>query len=162
VTALYKALAEDENSIVLVATENDKVVGFAAFCKDIRKLYRVAALKYGIRFAGLLGRQLLSWSRIKKLLGTMFYPFKKNKLELPDAELLATAISEDARGRGIGAMLVQEGLAECRKRGIRRVKVLVAADNLAANKLYSKCGFSLVCQIESHGILSNICVVDLA
>lgn len=162
VSALYEALAVDENSVVLVARENDKIVGFAAFCSDIRKLYRVAALKHGIRFAWLLGIKLLSWSRLKKLLGTVLYPFQKNTLVLPAAELLATAISQDARGRGIGAMLVRQGLAECKKCGILQVKVLVAADNVAANKLYHKCGFKLVCQIESHGILSNICVVDLA
>ena len=30
------------------------------------------------------------------------------------------------------------------------------ADNKPANSLCQKCGFALVCQIQNHGILSNI------
>jgi len=161
VSGLYAILAEDNESFVLAAKNEGTIIGFIAFSKNIKKLYRTAALKHGIRFAWLLGRKLVSWSRIKKLIGTIFYPFKEDKLDLPDAELLATAVAEEARGRGIGAMLVRQGLAECKKRGIVRVKVLVAADNVSANNLYKKCGFNLVCQIKSHGVVSNVCVVEL-
>jgi len=46
------------------------------------------------------------------------------------------------------------------KRGIERVKVLVATDNRPANKLYLKCGFELAGQIDSHGVKSNIYVAQ--
>lgn len=161
VSGLYEILAEDNESIVLAAREDGKVIGFIAFSKNIKKLYRMAMLKYGVRIAWLLGRKLLSWSRIKKLIGTLFYPFKKNKLNLPETELLSMAVAPEAQGKGIGSMLVREGLAECKRRGVSKIKVLVAADNLAANMLYQKCGFNLVCQTKSHGIVSNICVAEI-
>jgi len=58
----------------------------------------------------------------------------------------------------VATQLVQAGLQECEKRGIDKIKVLVGAENEPANKLYLKCGFELVGQIENHGILSNIYV----
>ncbi|MHC4635121.1 MAG: GNAT family N-acetyltransferase, partial [Planctomycetota bacterium] len=72
--------------------------------------------------------------------------------------LLSIAVAPEARGRGIARQLVEAGLKECSEQGIDKVKVLVALQNEVANKLYLKCGFKLVGQIESHGVLSNIYV----
>jgi len=79
-------------------------------------------------------------------------------MDLPSAELLSIVIAPKGRREGLATQLVQAGLQECQKRGIERVKVLVATDNRPANKLYLKCGFELAGQIDSHGVKSNIYV----
>ena len=83
-------------------------------------------------------------------------------MRLPSAELLSIVVANESQGKGLGLQLLQKGLAECAKRGIDKVKVLVGVDNKPANELYQKCGFELVAQIENHGILSNVYVVDTA
>ena len=134
------------------------MIGFIAFTTNLNKLYKAVILRKGLHFAFLLGGKILSLKRIKNVFETLFYPSRIKKINLPSAELLSIVIAPEGCGKGQATRLVQKGFQECVKRGIERVKVLVGADNAAANKLYMKCGFELVGQIDSHGVLSNIYV----
>jgi len=160
VSALYEAIAEDKNSFGFVAVENDKVLGFVAFTTNLSKLYKYVVLKKGFKFAFVLIRKMFSFKVLKKVWDNIFYPSKMRNMDLPDAELLPIVVAPQGRGKGIAKQLVGAGFQECRKRGIDKVKVLVAVQNEMANKLYLKCGFELVAQIENHGILSNIYVAE--
>jgi ribosomal protein S18 acetylase RimI-like enzyme len=160
VTALYEAIVDSQYSFGFVARENGKVLGFVAFTTNLNTLYKSIVLRKGLRFAFLLAGKMLSWQRIKKVFETLFYPGRIEKMDLPKAELLSIAISEEARGRGLATRLTQQGFAECVNRGIAKVKVLVAASNDPANKLYVKCGFTLAGQIDNHGVISNIYIAQ--
>lgn len=157
VTALYEAIAEDESCFGIVS-ENEEILGFVAFTKDINKLYKSIIRKKGLRFAFLLAKKMLSFKRIKKVFETLFYPskVKDEDMNLPDAELLSIVVAPKARQMKQATQLVKKGLDYCHNHGINRVRVMVVADNEAANRLYQKCGFELAKQIDSHGIPSNI------
>ena len=161
VAALYKAVAEDENSFGFVASENGEVLGFVAFTTNLSKLYKYVALKKGLRFVFILARRMTSWKVLEKIWSNIFYPGKMKSLNLPDAELLSIVIAPQGRGKGLAIQLVERGFEECVKRGIDKVKVLVAAENEPANKLYLKCGFKLAGHIDSHGVTSNIYVAQI-
>lgn len=158
VTALYEAIAESNSSFGFVAKENDGVLGFVAFTTNINKLYKSTIMRKGWRFVLLLAGKMFSLKRIKKASETLFYPRRIKKMNLPDAELLSIVIAPEERGKGLATQLTQKGFAECARRGVEKVKVLVGANNKPANNLYLKCGFELVGQIDSHGIVSNIYV----
>ncbi|OQY05656.1 MAG: hypothetical protein B6I25_05370 [Planctomycetales bacterium 4572_13] len=161
VTALYESIAEDKNSFGFVALEDDKVLGFAAFSSNLSKLYKFVIWKKGLKFGFIVARRMLSIQNIKKIGANLFYPKKMKQMNLPDAELLSIVVAPEGRGKGIAKQFTEAGLEECRKRQIEKVKVLVAADNEAANKLYQKCGFQLAAQIDSHGVKSNVFVVKV-
>jgi ribosomal protein S18 acetylase RimI-like enzyme len=161
VAALYEAIAEDKNSFGFVAIEDEKVLGFVAFSTNLSKLYKYVILKKGFKFAFILARKMMSLQTIKRVWANLFYPKKMKQMDLPAAELLSIVVASEGRGKGLAKQLVNAGFEECRKRHIEKVKVLVAADNEAANKLYQKCGFELNTQINSHGVLSNVYVRDL-
>jgi len=158
VTSLYEAIAKSKTSFGFVAEENDKVLGFVAFTTNLNKLYKSVILKKGLCFALLLAGKMLSLRRIKKVFETLFYPGRTKKMDLPCAELLSIVIAETERGKGLATTLIGKSFAECSRREVEKVKVLVAADNEPANKLYSKCGFELAGQINNHGVISNIYV----
>lgn len=160
VTALYETIAQSKSSFGFVAQEANKIVGFVAFTTDISKLYRSVVLRKGLRFVTLLAGKMLSLQRLKKALETLFYPSRIKKMALPKAELLSIAVAEEHQGKGVGLALMERGLKECVRRKIEKVKVLVGAQKERANKLYLKCGFDLVGQIENHGVLSNIYVAE--
>ncbi|OHB59883.1 MAG: hypothetical protein A2173_12035 [Planctomycetes bacterium RBG_13_44_8b] len=162
VAALYEAIIEDKNSFGFVAVIDNKVLGFIAFSTDLSKLYKYVALKRGIKFIFILAKRMLSFRVFKKICDNIFYPSRMKRMDLPNAEFLSIVVALEGRGKGIAKQLVDTAFTECRKRGIERVKVLVAADNEAANKLYRKCGFQLHSQINSHKVESNIYVKDLA
>jgi ribosomal protein S18 acetylase RimI-like enzyme len=158
VTALYEAIAQNQMSFGFVAEEKGNVLGFVAFTTNLNKLYKFVVLKKGWRFALLLIGKMFSLKRIKKVFETLFYPNRVKKLNLPSAELLSIVVAEEGRGKKLGTQLLQKGFQECQKRRIEKVKVLVGEENIAANRLYQKCGFELVAIIESHGVPSNIYV----
>jgi ribosomal protein S18 acetylase RimI-like enzyme len=51
------------------------------------------------------------------------------------------AVSDELRGRGIGAQLLAAGLGEFRRRGCRAVSVATQGSNIAAQRLYQAHGF---------------------
>ena len=61
-----------------------------------------------------------------------------------DADVLTIAVDEEARGRGVGAGLLQHLLDTAAARGARRVFLEVRADNPVAQHLYASRGFAPV------------------
>jgi ribosomal protein S18 acetylase RimI-like enzyme len=160
VTALYEAIAMSQFCFGLVIEKGDRVAGFIAFTTDINKLYLSLILKRGLRFVLLLAGKLFSFRRIRRMLETIFYPSRVSKMDTPRAELLSVVVAPEEQGKGLSRILACEELAECKRRGIDKVKVLVGANNERANSLYRRCGFELVGQVENHGVLSNVYVVE--
>lgn len=161
VTALYESIAEDENSFGFVAIEDEKVLGFVAFTTNLSKLYKYVIFKKGLKFSFILAKKMMSVQNTKKVWANLFYPKKMQEMQLPDAELLSIVVAPEGRGKGLASKLTQAGFEECKKRGIEKVKVLVAADNAPANKLYLKCGFEFATQIDSHGVTSNVYIAKM-
>jgi predicted ATP-grasp superfamily ATP-dependent carboligase/ribosomal protein S18 acetylase RimI-like enzyme len=162
VTFLYEAIAESESAFGFVAQRNAEVVGFVAFTTNVNVLYKSVICRHGFKLALVLARKMFSPTTIKKVSETLIYPRRVKKMNLPLAELLSIAVAPQARAKGLATELTQVGFAECMRRRIGKIKVLVGADNTAANKLYLGCGFNLATRIESHGVMSNIYVVETA
>lgn len=161
VAALYEAITEDKNSFGFVVVEDDKVLGFVAFSTNLSKLYKHVAFKKGFKFGFILAGRIFSIQTVKKIWANIFYPKKMRRMNLPDAELLSIVIAPEGRGKGIAKQLIEKSFEECANRGIDKVKVLVGTDNEPANKLYQKCRFDLIAQINSHGTSSNVYVAKI-
>jgi ribosomal-protein-alanine N-acetyltransferase len=61
-----------------------------------------------------------------------------------DAELLLLGVTAQARRRGLARALVRAVLQQARALGSRAIYLEVAADNLAAQRLYESEGFDLI------------------
>ncbi len=81
---------------------------------------------------------------------TLLYPLLAHADALPgapepplrSAELLSIMVEPQARGQGIGAVLLQVLAEECQRRGIARLDVTVDADNGGARRFYARHGFT--------------------
>jgi len=156
VTALYEVIARSATSFGYAAEDDGRVCGFVTFTTSLNRLYKSVITKGGWRFAVLLAGKMFSVRRIKKIIETILYPARVNKKQLADAELLSIVIHPEKCKQGLATELVRKSFERCRQLGLDRVKVLVAADNRPANRLYQKCGFKFVEEIDSHGVASNI------
>ncbi|TFC91876.1 MULTISPECIES: ribosomal protein S18-alanine N-acetyltransferase [Cryobacterium] len=58
-----------------------------------------------------------------------------------EGDIQTIAVTEQARGHGLGRTLMLSLIAEARKRGVREVFLEVRADNPAAQELYRRLGF---------------------
>jgi predicted ATP-grasp superfamily ATP-dependent carboligase/ribosomal protein S18 acetylase RimI-like enzyme len=160
VTFLYEAIAESESGFGFVVLKNREIVGFVAFTTNVNMLYKSVIRRNGLKLAFVLVRKMFSLSTIRKVSETLFYPSRVKKMNLPLAELISIVVDSQARAKGLATKLTQIGFAECVNRRIGKIKVLVGADNSPANKLYLRCGFKLVTQIDNHGVMSNIYIVE--
>ncbi len=143
---LYRTVARHPGSILLVAEQDGRPLGFLAGTEDVGVLYKEFSLRDGL-VAGLLAapRLAASW---RKVWETLRYPVAE--ADYPRAELLAMAVDPTARGRGVGRRLVEELLEELSRRGVRQARVMVASNNPRAIGLYEAAGFRPAARLELH------------
>lgn len=155
-TRLYRRITRSSRAFAVVATDDaGAVVGFAAAATDLGALYREFVLRDGVVAGALAAPRLVrSW---RKVVETLRYPAASG--DLPDAEVLAVAVAPAAAGAGLGARLVAAATDELVRRGIPTVKVVTGADNVAALRLYERCGFAAREQVAVHeGVASEVLV----
>jgi glycosyltransferase involved in cell wall biosynthesis/ribosomal protein S18 acetylase RimI-like enzyme len=154
---LYRTAIEDPKTVALVAERDGAFAGFAMATPSVRGFYRRFATRRGALAAALASPRLARPSVIRRARETAAYG--NGRLDLPEAELLSIAVAETARGRGVGRALeaeIREGLGD---KGVSRFKVIVGADNVAANKFYAACGYSIAGETAVHeGVSSRIWV----
>ena len=145
-TRLYRRMVRDDGSFVVVAEEDGAVIGHAAATENVSRLYRQFLLRDGV-VAGIAAapKLLPQW---RSVLETLRYPSGTD--DLPDAELLAVAVDSGHRGRGVGSALVAAARAELLRRGVHDARVVVAATNEPALRLYTSSGFRPSASIEVH------------
>jgi ribosomal-protein-alanine N-acetyltransferase len=143
---LYGRVLRSPDGFVLVAAPGPRVVGFVAGVADLGRLYQQFVLHDGL-IAGLAAAPRLLRA-IPHVVETLRYPATTEGL--PDAEILAVAVAEDAGGQGIGRTLVRAATAEFTARGIEAAKVVTTADNDPALAMYRAAGFADAASIEVH------------
>ena len=70
--------------------------------------------------------------------------FALSRLAADEAEILTVAVKPQARGRGLGRLILRQHLALLAGRGIRAIFLEVAEDNEPALRLYRALGFTEV------------------
>jgi len=144
---LYAALVQWDGAVVVVADDGHGPVGFVAGVHDTGEFYRYFVRRYGPR-AGLAAvPHLLKSGNLRRAWETWTY---RDAAEDPTAELLSMAVAPAARGQGLSKRLGEEFLNKLRSAGVKRIKVVVGADNTIAISAYRKLGFRDLSSVEVH------------
>jgi ribosomal protein S18 acetylase RimI-like enzyme len=144
---LHRRMSRDGGSFVLVAGNPGRLTGFVAGTTSVGDLYRSFLLRDGIVAA------VLAAPRVPRVWRpaweTLRYPSRSDPA-WPAAELLAIAVADDARHRGVGRALTLAFQDELQRRGENKAKVVVGSTNQAAIGLYHSCGFQPAGMVEVH------------
>jgi ribosomal protein S18 acetylase RimI-like enzyme len=156
-TLLYRAMIEWPGAVVLVVDDPGGPIGFVAGVTDTGGFYRHFVRRYGLRAAlSALPRLILN---LRRAWESLRYGSEVGEEEGPSAELLAIAIAERARGRGLSTILGTEFLQRLTDAGCEEVKVVVAEQNATAIGAYHKLGFEHFVKTEVHrGEVSEVMV----
>ena len=145
---LYRRIAIDGASFLVVAEDADGPVGFVAGTADVRGLYRGFLLHDGVLAAASAAPRLVrGWRRA---LETLRHGTAPRADAQAGCELLAIAVAPAARGRGIGGDLVAAFCDEVTRRGGVAAHVVVGATNRSAVRLYERSGFTVSKELELH------------
>jgi len=162
--ALYQAIPACSVGFGYVWAEADgTVLGFIACSEDTARLYKQVLRRRFFSLALALARFALRPSIIRRCFATLLYPRSTASTEtaLPKAEVLSIAVSEEARGKGVGKVLMAAALEELARRGIPSVRVAVWDGNSVANKYYVRSGYHLATTKTHHGKGMNIYVREI-
>jgi GNAT superfamily N-acetyltransferase len=154
-TKLYRRITRFPGACAYVVEQDGTILAFAAGAMSVGRLYREFLLRDGIS-AGLAAAPKIIRSA-KHVWETLRYP--GTTADLPAAEVLAVATSEQAAGRGYGGATVRAVTAELARRGAPAVKVTFGTENAAAMALYTGCAFAPAARVEVHdGTVSEVMV----
>ncbi|MGQ0832870.1 MAG: GNAT family N-acetyltransferase [Microthrixaceae bacterium] len=147
-TRLYRRVHADRGSFVLVASESTgSVVGFVAVSERTGRLYRAFLVRDGLAAALRAAPRIAAHPR--KVLETLRHGITSDD-DREGAEILAIAVAQRARGRGLGRLLVAAAIDELRARGVAHAHVVTASRNAAARRTYEACGFESMSTVEVH------------
>lgn len=143
---LYRRVARSQRAFAVVAEENGRIVAFCAAAENVGRLYREFMVRDGLA-AGVTSAPTIVRS-LPHVIETLRYPAATG--DLPDAEILAAVTDVDVASKGWGSLVLHEALAELERRGCATVKVVAAASNESALRLYERCGFAPLQQFSLH------------
>ncbi|MCX6227050.1 MAG: GNAT family N-acetyltransferase [Bacteroidia bacterium] len=152
---LYRGISKANDSGVLVAIEQKKVLGFISYAMDIKTCYRQVLIAEWPAMAKALVGNAFNPSVYRKVIETLMYPFKRRESSSDSlasgAELLSMAVDQNARGKGIGKLLVAALDEEMSLMNIDGYQVVTHAVDERSNAFYLACGFTRITEFLNHG-----------
>lgn len=148
---LYKAIDESDSSALIVAKENNEIVGFVAGSANVGLVYR-AMLKNWFKLSIALLPALISSEKIYRIFETILFSKRKIHEEtvLPSAELLSISVLPEYRGKKHAEYLFKELVAHFESIGLNEFKIVVGEALEPAHRFYCKMGAEAVAQSEVH------------
>lgn len=132
-------------------SETGRIVGllFATCPLDSRAVRRAFGAVVKLLWFGLLG--LAQWKRETfqhgiRFLRAILRLSKVHPSYVPHAEILEFAVHADARGQGIGRMLMDAAVAELQRRGAKRAALMT--DSTMSWRFYEQYGFARVRELD--------------
>jgi ribosomal protein S18 acetylase RimI-like enzyme len=134
-------------SFLIVAHDDARaLVGFVAGTTATSRLYRQFIVREGAMVTVTSGPRLAR--SLPKVLETLRYGGGDGHRSEP--ELLALAVDETWRRRGVGTTLVEAFLRRATATSAATARVVVGAGNAAAVELYRRAGFEPESDLEVH------------
>jgi ribosomal protein S18 acetylase RimI-like enzyme len=159
---MYKSLALSPHSFLLIAQENENVVGFICGGFDTGKAMKQFMFAQGLFVIFLILPKVLSIKSVKKIFETIFYPKKQLDTVLPDAEILNFCVDRNAQRKGIGKMLFNALCERFRNAGVHAMKIVTGESQKKAQAFYESLSARKVAELEVHkGTKSYIYTFDL-
>ncbi|HEV2855078.1 MAG TPA: GNAT family N-acetyltransferase [Thermoanaerobaculia bacterium] len=147
VDLMTRAYTDFEAGSLWVADSGGRVLGYLAGCLDERSFHRVQARRVvPAAVAGALGRGLLLRPALWRLVASFPGFVAAGGLRASEGEEgypghLHVNLLAEARGRSVGARLVEAFLEEARQRGVPGVRAVVYESNDGARRFFERLGF---------------------
>lgn len=160
---LYRSLANSPYSFLIVAIENNRVIGFICGGINTGKAMRRFILHHGLIVFPQVMFKMLSFRNMRKIFETLCYPAQKVNEMLPAPEILNFCVSGEAQGKGIGKKLFLALVDKFKALGIEEFKIVTSEEQKQAQKLYEKLSAVKVADIEIHnGTKSLVYIYKIA
>jgi GNAT superfamily N-acetyltransferase len=149
-TQLYRAIDESDDSVLLIETDGDKVIGFVCGSAGMGPVYR-QMLRHPLALGGAGFPLLFKPTKVLGILEILRHGSKKSERSaLPDHELLSIALLPAARGSGRAADLYNRLADHFRSRNIEAFRIVVGDTLAPAHRFYQKMGATVAEKVQVH------------
>ncbi|MGT2887231.1 GNAT family N-acetyltransferase [Streptococcus didelphis] len=141
---LYLGFLEHDSSGIIIAREDENVLGFLAYSKDLSGFYKWL-IKHKVIYFGFYGLKacVKSPKAIIRLMRAFLYPSQASKTE-KYIEISSIGVSSSTSNSGIGSQLVKSIPNIVDTTGYKYIELTTdAINNEKANYFYQKNGFAL-------------------
>lgn len=150
-TQLYDYLASNQRSFLLVAQEDNTVLGFICGSYGTGSLYRGFALRKAVLIGFPLLLRLFKTGVLSRLIEVVRYPAGEVHQDAPGSEILNFCVVKDYQGKGIGGLLFEAMCSEYRDQGIEKIRIVTGSQQLSAQQFYEAKGARLLTGLQIHG-----------
>lgn len=147
---LYLGFLEHDQSGIIIAREDEKVLGFLAYSKDLSGFYKWL-IKYKVIYFGYYGLKacVKSPKGIIRLIRAFLYPSQASKIE-KYIEISSIGVTTNTSNTGIGSQLIKSIPNIVVLTGYTYIELTTdAINNEKANYFYQKNGFVLYRTFET-------------
>lgn len=148
---MYHEVLREPNHVAIVAeSQEGEILGFVAGVTNQTSYYHRLVTEKWFVFALASVRSVFRQpSIVPRLFRALKYTGKASAAACP-ALLLSIAVSPNAKGKGIGRLLVQQFLTDMAEKGVTKVCLTTDRDNnQATNNFYRKLGFTKIHDFET-------------
>ena len=146
---MYKTISQWENSCLVTAHQDGKVVGFVSGALN-NSLYTQFLLRDFIGWIGALAPKL-SPKNIWRIIEVILYPSKQDSgPTIPKAELLTLAVTDEAKGTGCAAQLYDRLSHFFKEKHEDGFRIMVGKNLKRAQAFYTKMGATKHSETEVH------------
>lgn len=147
---MYKTISKWENSCLVTAHRDGKVVGFVSGALNINSLYTQFLLRDFFGWVGALAPKL-SPKNIWRIIEVILYPSKQDSgPAIPKAELLTLAVTDSAKGTGCAAKLYEQLSSFFKEKHQDGFRIMVGEHLKRAQAFYAKMGATKHAETEVH------------
>ncbi len=148
---LYQAIDESDNSTLILAEEEGRIIGFVAGTLGIKQVYRTMTEYWGRLFFA-LAPSLFSARKLRRILEVLLYSKDPGipGQDVPSAELLSISVVKEYRGKQHADRLYQEVIKFFKSRATSRFKITAGESLTAAHSFYRRMGAKAIGKIEVH------------
>ena len=148
---IYAEIGHNDAGALIIASQEGKVIGFASGAVSVRPIFSGLLKKNFLMGALILLPKLLSPKHLRRILELAAYPHRDTeKKGEAAAELLSIVVANPYRGQGLAQVLFNNLVAEFKNRNIKKFRIVVGSELLAAQKFYEKMGAVKRRPIEVH------------
>lgn len=134
-----------------VAVKGNEVCGYIIVVDNIKKLwYKAVTSGFFLKMAYWVvsGKIVLDGKNLLKIIENKLFYIKFEVSTPPSAQILSIAVAQKYQQMGIGESLVKDGIDFIDSLGIKRIKLEVRPENIAALNTYKRFGFKQVGQTK--------------
>jgi ribosomal protein S18 acetylase RimI-like enzyme len=160
-TELYRAIDRCPQSVLIVKSEQGKVVGFVAGLAGPMTLIYKRLMQRFLIWSLPLVPVLFSPSRMRRVVEILRYAKKGiPRTDLPTAELLSIVVTPDYRGNGSAEVLYADLIAYFKQTQVTKFKIVVGGNLAPAHKFYQRMGAQPLADLELHQGANSVVYVQ--